>query len=83
MAIFKDLLGQTLQKGQRFMRPEWNDYTQEHSVRYGTITEIREDSYLLLFDSGDGSKRGSLKRWNEKIIVNYEAIQEKYPENFL
>ena len=81
--MFKDMLGQTFKKGDRFMLLEWNHKEGQSLARYGVISKLEKDSYTLLFDEGTGSKYGSKRIHKTNLLVNYQVIKDTYPERFL
>ena len=83
-AKWKDMLGQPLRAGQQFMTPDWSENDRQFYTRYGVVTEVTVDFYILKFNEGSGSQRGSKRRYQGgKILVNFEAIVAAHPENFL
>jgi len=80
---FVDMLGQPLQVGDKFAEVGLDSYDVPISTRYGVIKEITASYYTLLFTEGPGSKRGSVRTANRKILINYETIIQNNPVYFL
>ncbi len=81
--MFKDAIGQQIRKNQKFIKIEYDQYQMKNITRTGSIKTVTNDLFVIVFDTGSASKRGRKIKNGDGIIVNYDAIQKVYPENFL
>ncbi len=78
-----DLLGQPIRNGQRCVFVKNDDYKSGYIGRKGTVERVTDIDFYVIFDTKPGNVRGSRMSDSAPVIVNIDAIADKYPENFL